>query len=157
MRVLPNNAGIAQLVEQGFCKPQVRGSSPCAGTKQKRGRKRFRSAPDGAVTVRIPALAAEIYFELAFRRLVKLGVIGSADRGGPAMTPATEKNCQPVQRAQRSGCQIVRGSGTLRTREDTVFFVDIGLSPGKGAGNMIEKYGEDRVLLRGAATCPRSR
>ena len=45
---------------------------------------------------------------------------------------------------------------TLRTREDTVFFVDIGLPPGKGAGNMIEKYGEDRVLLRGAATCPRS-
>ena len=25
-------AGIAQLVEQGFCKPKVRGSSPCAGT-----------------------------------------------------------------------------------------------------------------------------
>ncbi len=43
-----------------------------------------------------------------------------------------------------------------RMREDTVFFVDIGLPPGKGAGNMIEKYGEDRVLLRDAATCPRS-
>ena len=25
-------AGVAQLVEQGFCKPQVRGSNPCAGT-----------------------------------------------------------------------------------------------------------------------------
>ncbi len=46
---------------------------------------------------------------------------------------------------------------TPRTREDTVFFVDIGLPPGKGAGSMIEKYGEDRVLLRAAATCPRSR
>jgi len=45
---------------------------------------------------------------------------------------------------------------TPRTREGTVFFVDIGLPPGKGAGNMIEKYGEDRVLLRDAATCPRS-
>jgi len=43
-----------------------------------------------------------------------------------------------------------------RTREGTVFFVDIGLPPGKGAGNMIEKYGEDRVLLREEATCPRS-
>jgi len=43
-----------------------------------------------------------------------------------------------------------------RTREGTVFFVDIGLPPGKGAGNMIEKYGEDRVLLRDEATCPRS-
>ncbi len=41
-----------------------------------------------------------------------------------------------------------------RMREGTVFFVDIGLPPGKGAGNMIEKYGEDRVLLRDAATCP---
>jgi len=45
---------------------------------------------------------------------------------------------------------------TLRMREGTVFFVDIGLPPGKGASNMIEKYGEDRVLLRNAATCPRS-
>ena len=26
------NADIAQLVEQGFCKPQVRGSSPRVGT-----------------------------------------------------------------------------------------------------------------------------
>ncbi len=37
IRLLLNNAGIAQLVEQGFCKPQVRGSSPCAGTKSKGG------------------------------------------------------------------------------------------------------------------------
>ena len=41
-----------------------------------------------------------------------------------------------------------------RTREGTVFFVDIGLPPGKGAGAIIEKYGEDRVALREAATCP---
>jgi hypothetical protein len=45
---------------------------------------------------------------------------------------------------------------TPRMREGTVFFVDIGLPPGKGAGNMIEKYGEERVLLRDAATCPNS-
>ena len=43
-----------------------------------------------------------------------------------------------------------------RLREGTVFFVDIGLPPGKGAGEMIERYGEDTVLLRDAATCPRS-
>ncbi|MDH4047072.1 MAG: SPOR domain-containing protein [Gammaproteobacteria bacterium] len=42
-----------------------------------------------------------------------------------------------------------------RTREDTVFYVDIALSPGRGAGAMIEKYGEEKVLLREAATCPR--
>lgn len=45
---------------------------------------------------------------------------------------------------------------TPRSREDTVFFVDIALPPGKGAGAMMEKYGEERVLLRDAATCPRS-
>jgi hypothetical protein len=43
---------------------------------------------------------------------------------------------------------------TPRMRQGTVFFVDIGLPPGKGAGNMIAEYGEDRVLLRDAATCP---
>ncbi|HNP66060.1 MAG TPA: SPOR domain-containing protein [Woeseiaceae bacterium] len=41
-----------------------------------------------------------------------------------------------------------------RTRESDVYFVDIGLPPGKGAGAIIEKYGEDRVLLRDKATCP---
>ncbi|MFQ5547983.1 MAG: hypothetical protein ACE5FV_06825 [Woeseia sp.] len=45
---------------------------------------------------------------------------------------------------------------TPRTRQGAVFFVDIALPPGKGAGSMIERYGEDKVLLRGAATCPRS-
>ncbi len=43
---------------------------------------------------------------------------------------------------------------TPRTREGTVYFVDIGLPPGKGAGAIVEKYGEDKVLLRDAATCP---
>jgi hypothetical protein len=42
-----------------------------------------------------------------------------------------------------------------RMREGTVYFVDIGLPPGKGAGAIVEKYGEDRVALRDAATCPR--
>ena len=41
-----------------------------------------------------------------------------------------------------------------RTREGDIFYVDIGLPPGKGAGAIIEKYGQDRVLLRDAATCP---
>ncbi len=43
---------------------------------------------------------------------------------------------------------------TPRMREGIVFFVDIGLPPGKGAGAIVEKYGEDRVALRDAATCP---
>lgn len=45
---------------------------------------------------------------------------------------------------------------TPRMRDATVFFVDIGLPPGKGAGPMIEKFGEDKVLLREQATCPRT-
>lgn len=45
---------------------------------------------------------------------------------------------------------------TPRMREDTVFFVDIGLPPGRGAGSMTEKYGEERVLLRDKATCPKA-
>ncbi len=40
------------------------------------------------------------------------------------------------------------------TRPSDVFFVDIGLPPGRGAGAMIDRYGQDRVLLREAATCP---
>lgn len=37
----------------------------------------------------------------------------------------------------------------------TVHFVDIGLPPGRGAGSIVEQYGEDKVLLREQATCPR--
>ena len=44
-----------------------------------------------------------------------------------------------------------------RVRDGTIFFVDIGLPPGKGAGEIIERYGEETVLLRNAATCPRAR
>ena len=45
---------------------------------------------------------------------------------------------------------------TPRMRDTTVFFVDVGLPPGKGAVAMMEKYGEENVLLRDLATCPRS-
>ena len=45
---------------------------------------------------------------------------------------------------------------TPRMRDTTVFFVDVGLPPGKGAVAMMEKYGEESVLLREQATCPRS-
>jgi len=45
---------------------------------------------------------------------------------------------------------------TPRMREATVYFVDIGLPPGKGAGAIVEKYGEEKVKLRDEATCPRA-
>jgi hypothetical protein len=41
-----------------------------------------------------------------------------------------------------------------RMAERTVYFVDLGLPPGRGAGAIVKKYGEDRVSLRGEATCP---
>jgi hypothetical protein len=41
-----------------------------------------------------------------------------------------------------------------RMAERTVYFVDIALPPGRGAGAIAEKYGEDRVALRAEATCP---
>jgi hypothetical protein len=44
-----------------------------------------------------------------------------------------------------------------RTRNGDIFYVDIGLPPGKGAGAIVEKYGEDRVKLRDDATCPQVR
>lgn len=43
---------------------------------------------------------------------------------------------------------------SARTREGAIFYVDIGLPPGKGAGAIVEKYGEEKVLLRDAASCP---
>jgi len=43
---------------------------------------------------------------------------------------------------------------TARTQDGMVYFIDIGLPPGRGAGAMIERFGEDKVLLRDAATCP---
>ena len=44
-----------------------------------------------------------------------------------------------------------------RMVDGTVYFVDIALPPGRGAGGIIEQYGEDKVRLRNAATCPRGR
>lgn len=44
---------------------------------------------------------------------------------------------------------------TPRMEDRTVHFVDIALPPGQGAGAIVEKYGEDKVMMRSKATCPR--
>ena len=44
-----------------------------------------------------------------------------------------------------------------RMNEGTVYFVDIALPPGRGASAIVEQYGEDKVQLRDAATCPQTR
>ncbi len=41
-----------------------------------------------------------------------------------------------------------------RMADRTVYFVDIALPPGRGAGAIVGKYGEEQVLLRDLATCP---
>jgi hypothetical protein len=65
-----------------------------------------------------------------------------------------------VTRAERVELQAesldMHAEITPRTRDATVFYVDIALPPGRGAGAMIERFGEDKVLLRGAASCPRN-
>jgi len=43
---------------------------------------------------------------------------------------------------------------SARMAERTVYFIDLRLPPGRGAGAIAEKYGEDRIALRGEATCP---
>ena len=63
-----------------------------------------------------------------------------------------------VERAERVELQArsmdLPADISPRTREGTIFFVDIALPPGRGAGAIAEKYGEDMVALRDAATCP---
>lgn len=44
-----------------------------------------------------------------------------------------------------------------RMNDGTVYFVDIALPPGRGASAIVEQYGEDRVQLRDAAICPKTR
>lgn len=41
-----------------------------------------------------------------------------------------------------------------RVRDGTVFFVDVALPPGRGASEIVERYGEEQVALREAASCP---
>lgn len=42
-----------------------------------------------------------------------------------------------------------------RNRDGAVFFVDLGLPPGQDTAAMIEEYGEESVLQREQASCPR--
>ena len=44
---------------------------------------------------------------------------------------------------------------TPRAEARTVFFVDVALPPGQGAAAIVQEYGEEQVLLRDQANCPR--
>lgn len=65
---------------------------------------------------------------------------------------ADAANAEKVELQARSAGFAVET--TPMTRERDVFFVDIGLPPGKGAGAIVGKHGEELVALRDAATCP---
>lgn len=41
-----------------------------------------------------------------------------------------------------------------RTSPVKVYYVDVGLPPGRGASSIIERYGEEMVLMRDDAICP---
>ena len=42
-----------------------------------------------------------------------------------------------------------------RMSDRTVYYVDVALPPGQGATAIVQEYGEDQVLLRDQASCPR--
>jgi len=72
---------------------------------------------------------------------IALGIFGNAG------------NAEKVElQARSAGFEAII---TPMTRDDQIYFVDIGLPPGKGAGAIVERFGEDQVALREAATCPR--
>ena len=41
-----------------------------------------------------------------------------------------------------------------RMQDGELYYVDIGLPPGRGAGEIIDTYGDEQVMLRDRATCP---
>jgi hypothetical protein len=61
-------------------------------------------------------------------------------------------NAEKVELQARSAGFDVEITPMLRDRD--AFWVDIALPPGRGAGSIVEKHGEDLVALRDAATCP---
>jgi len=81
-------------------------------------------------------------------------IVGNDDVGyAIALGIFTEAaNAEKVELQARSAGFDVEITPMIRDRD--AFWVDLALPPGRGAGAIVEKYGEDRVALRDAATCP---
>ena len=62
------------------------------------------------------------------------------------------ENAEKVELQARSAGFEVEVAPMMRDAD--VFFVDIGLPPGKGAGSIVERFGEELVALRDEASCP---
>jgi len=96
----------------------------------------------------------EIVNNLGEQGLGDAFVVGN-DEDGYAIALGIFGNAENAEKVElQAGAAGYEVAISPMTREDDVFFVDIGLPPGKGAGAIVEKYGEDRVALRDAATCP---
>ncbi len=97
----------------------------------------------------------EMLAKLADEGLSDAFIVGS-DESGYAIALGIFGNLANAERvelqAESAGFDV---DITPMMREDDVYFVDIGLPPGRGAGAIIDRYGEDKVALREAATCPR--
>ena len=100
------------------------------------------------------AAGREMIGKLAEQGLSDAFIVGS-DESGYAIALGIFgqiENAEKVELQARAAGYEVEISPMMRDAD--VFFVDIGLPPGRGAGSIIEHYGEDLVALRDAATCP---
>jgi hypothetical protein len=101
------------------------------------------------------AAGREMLKKLAEQGLADAFIVGNDDVGYSIALGifGNEANAEKVElQAESAGFDV---EVTPMTREADIYFVDIALPPGQGAGGIVERYGEDRVALRDAATCPR--
>ncbi|MEO1247813.1 MAG: SPOR domain-containing protein [Pseudomonadota bacterium] len=64
-------------------------------------------------------------------------------------------NLEGAERVEQQARSLDLPAEISRRMSDGVFhFVDVALPPGRGAGAMIERYGEEKVKMRGEASCP---
>ena len=64
-------------------------------------------------------------------------------------------NLEGAERVEQQAAELGLPADISRRMSTGVFhFVDVALPPGRGAGAMIERYGEEKVKMRGEASCP---
>ena len=64
-------------------------------------------------------------------------------------------NLEGAERVEQQARALGLPADISRRMSNGVFhFVDVALPPGRGAGAMIERYGEEKVKMRGEASCP---
>ncbi len=101
------------------------------------------------------AAGREMLRKLAEQGLDEAFIVGNDDIGYAIALGifGQMENAEKVElQAEAAGFEV---EVSPMMRDANVFFVDIGLPPGKGAGAIVERYGEDMVAMRDAATCPK--